>query len=183
MNWHTLRKEVHGRVLAVLFAVGACSLLGAAPVMSGEGQSCPAERTEAASSTAAAQPPAQQSSPEIAAGGSGLTIYVDPRTGRILKQPAPGTVPFQLTPELQNALSTSHQGLVEVPSSVPGGGVRIDLQGRFQNPLFATIDADGNLKLHHLQEKSPSPPTAGENRYDDAPEDMAQPSPAVIPPR
>jgi hypothetical protein len=59
---------------------------------------------------------------------------------------------LQLSPQLQNALSTSHDGLVEVPSPLPGGGIRVDLQGRFQNPLFVTIDADGNAKILHLHE-------------------------------
>lgn len=85
-------------------------------------------------------------------GASGLMIYIDPKTGAILKVPAPGTVPLQLSPQLQNALSTSHDGLVEVPSPLPGGGIRLDLQGRFQNPLFVTIDADGNAKILHLHE-------------------------------
>jgi hypothetical protein len=79
-----------------------------------------------------------------------MTIHIDPKTGALLKEPAPGTVPLQLTPQLQNALSTSHEGLVETPSSVPGGGVKLDLQGRFQSPLFVTIDADGKVKMQHL---------------------------------
>jgi hypothetical protein len=38
---------------------------------------------------------------------------------------------------------------VEVQSSVPGGGVKLDLQGRFQSPLVVTIDADGKVKMQH----------------------------------
>ena len=91
----------------------------------------------------------------IPEGAAGMTIYIDPQTGTILKEPAPGTVPLQLTPQLQNALSTSHQGLVETPSSVAGGGVKLDLQGRFQNPLIVTIDASGKVKMQHLDETHP----------------------------
>ena len=87
-----------------------------------------------------------------------MTIHIDPQTGTILKEPAPGTVPLQLTPELQNRLSTSDTGLVEVPSAVPGKGVKIDLQGRFQNPLIVTIDANGQVKTQHLNE---APGSAG----------------------
>jgi hypothetical protein len=36
--------------------------------------------------------------------------------------------------------------------SAPGGGVKVDLQGRFQSPLFATVDANGKIKVHHLRE-------------------------------
>jgi hypothetical protein len=87
-------------------------------------------------------------------GTPGMVIYVDPQTGAFVKEPAPGTVPVQLTPQLRQALSTSHQGLFETPSPLPGGGFKLDLQGRFQNPLFATIDADGTLRVKHLRETS-----------------------------
>lgn len=83
-------------------------------------------------------------------GTAGMTVYIDPQTGAILSEPAPGTVPLQVSPQLQNALSTSHQGLVQVPSSVPGGGVKLDLQGRFQSPLIVATDADGKVKMRHL---------------------------------
>ena len=89
-----------------------------------------------------------------------MIIYIDPQTGAILNEPAPGTVPFQVTPELQNALSTSHQGLVETPTA--GGGVKVDLQGRFQSPLAATIDANGNLRIQHLHEM----PEAGHTKQE-----------------
>jgi hypothetical protein len=85
-----------------------------------------------------------------------MTIHVDPQTGAILKEPAPGTVPLPLTPQLQNALSTSHQGLVEAPGAVPGGGVKLDLQGRFQSPLIVTIDSDGKVTMQHL-DATPEP--------------------------
>jgi hypothetical protein len=96
---------------------------------------------------------------ESPSGGSGMVIYVDPQTGAILRQPAPGAAPLLLSPQQQNALSTSHQGLVEVPSSVPGGGVKVDLQGRFRSPVIGTIGADGQLRLQHLPETPTATPT------------------------
>jgi hypothetical protein len=81
-----------------------------------------------------------------------MVIYIDPRTGSLLKEPALGSVPLQLTPQVQSALSTSHQGLVETPIAGPGGGVKVDLQGRFQSPLIATTDANGKVRIHHLDE-------------------------------
>jgi hypothetical protein len=84
-----------------------------------------------------------------------MTIHIDPQTGALLEGPAPGSVPLQMTPDLQNALSTSHQGLVEVPSTVPGGGVMVDLQGRFLSPLVGTIDSSGKLKIQHLHRPPP----------------------------
>jgi hypothetical protein len=83
---------------------------------------------------------------------SGMMIYIDPTTGQLLKEPAPGAAPLAVSPALDNARSTSHQGLVEVPSAVPGGGVKVDLQGRFQSPLIGAIDADGKVRMHHLHE-------------------------------
>jgi len=83
---------------------------------------------------------------------SGMVIYVDPQTGDLLKEPAPGSVPIQLTPQLQNALSTSHQGLVEVPGSTAGGGVKVDLQGRFRSPMISTVGGDGKVGTVHLRE-------------------------------
>jgi len=109
-------------------------------------------------SVAVVAPPvfAGDSPPAVTAEGApGMVIYVDPQTGAILKAPAPGTVPLQLSPQLTNSLSTSHQGLVETPSSVAGGGVKLDLQGRFQNPLIVTIDAGGKVKMQHLDETHP----------------------------
>jgi hypothetical protein len=123
---HRRRQRTACRLLMGLLVAGACFAVSPPPAFSADGDA------------------------------SGLMIYVDPQTGAILKVPAPGTVPLQLSPELQNALSTSHDGLVEVPSPLPGGGIKLDLQGRFQSPLFVTIDANGNAKILHLHE-TPEP--------------------------
>jgi hypothetical protein len=83
---------------------------------------------------------------------SGMIVYIDPSTGEVLPAPAPGTQPLQLSPAERNALSTSHAGLVQVPSSVPGGGVKLDLRGRFQSPFIAVVGADGTATVRHLEE-------------------------------
>ena len=127
-----------------LLVVAACVAL-AAPFAFAQGQPAPTGKT-----------PASAAAP-------GMIIHIDPQTGAILEGPAPGSVPLQLTPELQNSLSTSNQGLVEVPSSVPGGGVIIDLQGRFQSPLVGTIDSSGKLKIQHLHQ----PPASGDKASGD----------------
>jgi hypothetical protein len=135
------RHGVSHRVLIGRLAACACLLLGAA--------------LASADSLGSGKDP-QGATPAPA----GMTIHVDPQTGAILDAPAPGSVPMQLSPALQNALSTSHQGLQEVPSPVMGGGVMIDLQGRFLSPLIGTIDADGNLRIQHLHR----PATSGDAR-------------------
>ena len=57
--------------------------------------------------------------------------------------------------EERTRFSRTPYWLVETPSSVAGGGVRLDLQGRFQNPLIVTIDAGGKVKMRHLDETHP----------------------------
>jgi hypothetical protein len=95
---------------------------------------------------------AQPAFPQDAAPQGGMTVHIDPKTGAILKEPAPGTVPLTLSSRERNAMSTSHEGLVEVPSGVPGGGFKLDLQGRFQSPLIATVGEDGKVRVQHLGE-------------------------------
>lgn len=155
------RHQTHrsSRILWSVLAGGACLTVAVLPVRAEDRQSgAPVQ----AAPEAVAQP---TSSPaQTPSGAAGMTIYIDPKTGALRQDPAPGTVPLPLTPQLQNALSTSHEGLIQVPSTVPGGGVEIDLQGRFQSPLIATIDADGKLRMQHLH----TMPTSGDPHETDA---------------
>ena len=75
---------------------------------------------------------------------AGYRVGIDPTTGEFLESVPPIPVD-QLPKSLQNSLNTSSEGLVERPSSVPGGGVMVDLRGRFQNTYVATVDANGNV--------------------------------------
>jgi hypothetical protein len=86
------------------------------------------------------------------AGGAGMKAYIDPQTGAQRSDPAPGTQIPAPSPAQSNAQSTSSAGLVEVPSSMPGGGVKVDLLGRFQSPLISTIGPDGAAHMHHAGE-------------------------------
>jgi hypothetical protein len=118
------------KLLTGLFGIGAVA--AAQPAFSQDSGTQPG----------ATQPPAR----------SGMTVYVDPQTGALRGTPAPGTVPLEVTPELRTRMSTSNQGLTETPSTVPGGGMRLDLQGRFQSPMIATVDPNGKVRIHHLGE-------------------------------
>lgn len=82
----------------------------------------------------------------------GMVVYIDPITGEVLPNSAPGTTPLQLSPAEANAFSTSSVGLVEVPNAAPGGGVKIDLRGRFQNPFVGVVGADGRATARHLDD-------------------------------
>ena len=74
-----------------------------------------------------------------AAGRAGQRIHVDPHTGKRIAPPASTTV----VPD--PALSTSHQGLVE--EAAPGGGVMVDLKGRFRHAESATVSPDGKATV------------------------------------
>ena len=73
---------------------------------------------------------------------AGMRAYFDPKTGKI-GPPPPDQAPLPSAAE-QNAYSTSSVGLVVVPA--PGGGEMIDLQGRFQTSITATIKPDGTVQ-------------------------------------
>ena len=76
----------------------------------------------------------------------GMKAYVDPATGALLPE-RPANLPAE---PASAALDRSTAGLVEVPG--PRGGTMIDLQGRFQSPLVATIAPDGTLRVRHADE-------------------------------
>jgi hypothetical protein len=84
-----------------------------------------------------------------------MRIYRDPVTGEVGEPPAEAPAQGPLPPD--EALSTSSEGLVETLSPAPGGGVMVDLQGRFRSPLIATRDAEGKVTIRHL----PSGPSPG----------------------
>lgn len=77
----------------------------------------------------------------------GMTVEVDPSTGKIIP---PRTLP-PLSPAEQNSLSTSSEGLQEAPGTSPAGGYKLDLKGRFQSPLMATVGPDGKAVVQHLE--------------------------------
>jgi hypothetical protein len=74
---------------------------------------------------------------------AGMRAYVDPRTGALVPAPVPGA------PPAAPGFSRSAAGLVE--TRAPGGGVMVNLQGRFQSPLVATVGPDGRVRLQHLR--------------------------------
>jgi hypothetical protein len=90
--------------------------------------------------TAASTQPAVAPSHQV-----GLIINVDPETGVIIEEPAPGASKIGVPAELANAWSTSDEGLVEVPNTSGKGGMIAHLQGRFEAGMVATVDANGKL--------------------------------------
>jgi hypothetical protein len=87
----------------------------------------------------------------ITAAEAGYRLSIDPVTGEFTDETTPIDAK-DLPASLQNALSTSDEGLVERAS--PVAGVLIDLQGRFQSTSVARIDGDGNLEAPCLSNTS-----------------------------
>jgi hypothetical protein len=91
-----------------------------------------------------------QTTPGATATQGGMMGYIDPETGQITDTPrTTKQAPIELSPDLENAMSTSSEGLVEEKSPLPGGGYFIDLKGRFQSPLVGIQDKDGNINFIH----------------------------------
>jgi hypothetical protein len=80
----------------------------------------------------------------------GIIVYIDPKTGEFTAGPSealPAPTPQQSLERTEEPASELH----EILSPVPGGGVAVRLDERFSTPLAATIDADGKVRLEHLQ--------------------------------
>jgi hypothetical protein len=109
------------------------------------------------SSTATADRPAETTlgTPE---GAAAVRVYRDPQTGKF--EVPTGHPSAEELESLGRAFSTSSQGLVEVPSPVQGGGVKVDLRGRFRNPQVATQGPDGRYDIQH----QPQMPSSAENQ-------------------
>ncbi len=85
--------------------------------------------------------PSGAPSQTVPAARAGQWIHVDPQTGARTGAPADARAATAADP----AFSTSHDGLVERPA--PGGGVTVDLQGRFRSAVIATVGADGKVDV------------------------------------
>lgn len=130
-RWTTIRSA------CFCVALAARSASAQAPVDASAKDATRAEPGPSASAPA-------RTSPSSAAG---LEAHIDPTTRELTAGPAEVAGMAEQDPWLRNALSTSSDGLVEEPS--PGGGWMIDLQGRFQSVVFATVDASGNVAVQH----------------------------------
>jgi hypothetical protein len=81
------------------------------------------------------------------AGSPGMKVYRDPVTGKFLVPPPEKLLPAE-TPKAEEATSSSSEGLEERTVDKPGGGVMIDLKGRFQQRQTATKGPDGTISIH-----------------------------------
>ncbi len=87
--------------------------------------------------------------------GSRLRAYIDPETGKLASPPDAARVPppaLTASPAVQSATSTSSADFEAKPA--PGGGMMIDLKGRFNSRVFATKDKNGKIVISHTPDKS-----------------------------
>ncbi len=77
--------------------------------------------------------------------GPGLKVYIDPETGEFLEQPPRSAEPAEPMMAPNVALPEPEQ----VASPEPGGGIMVDVRGRFQTPLRARIGSDGKPEISH----------------------------------
>ena len=117
-------------IAGIMLATGA--FMHAVPLRAGETMG---ETATAGSQTVLPEPPGGM---PVAA--QGMRVYRDPATGQ-LGPPPPGVQLPGLSATELRMLNRSDQGLK--PRSLPGGGVAIDLQGRYQNMSMATLGEDG----------------------------------------
>jgi hypothetical protein len=147
-----LQTRVILTLLLVVF-IGGCAANSAAPpgIEPIEVSKPPQKNFSAARSSDAAKP-------EIGGteGTSGLVAHIDPTTGEFLPE-APAN---SITPQRAEAAKAPAPHFNVVPSPTLGGGVMVDLQGHFQAPLVATMDADGKVTMKH----EPTAPAGTENK-------------------
>lgn len=74
-----------------------------------------------------------------------MRVYRDPDTGRLGPPPA-GVQPHGLCVAQQQMLNRSDEGLQQ--RTLPGRGVAVDLQGRYQSMAVATVGADGQASVN-----------------------------------
>jgi hypothetical protein len=125
-----------------------------------------APRHSAVAAAPNAPAPAATISTTAPATQAGYVAHFD-ASGRLVEEPIAGDE--NLAAALSRSVNTSSEGLVEVASPVPGGGITVDLQGRFQTTATATIGGDGKLnvpcltneaEVQSLTSTTPANPTA-----------------------
>jgi len=81
--------------------------------------------------------------PEPSVPAAGLRVYLDPETGEVSNRPADPASRLEawggvLSP--RDRLNTYGGDLLQ--ERLPGGGFKVDLRGRFQSAVVATIDPE-----------------------------------------
>jgi hypothetical protein len=160
MKEHVYLQKARRKLLASTLALGAFFAVGWQPVLATDllQTSCEKTRAPASANTAEGQ---NEKAANASKGTAAMRVYIDPKTGEVVEPPA-GAPAAELPKSQANALSTSVDRLEETPSPMPGGGVLLDLKGRFQSPLVATPGADGKITIQHMP--MPAEPGSGKKQ-------------------
>jgi hypothetical protein len=86
--------------------------------------------------------------PAVIIDKAGRNIHIDPATGQRSSPPLPPT----MAPGLTNRVSTSTDGLQELPVTAKPGGFKVHLGGRFQSAITVTNDGASKPALHCLSQ-------------------------------
>lgn len=98
----------------------------------------------ALSGGAALQTAASPEASVAPAAGAGYVVHFD-ANGRIVEEVTPEEA-AEFNAQLNQVINTSQEGLVE-RATPAGGGMMVDLQGRFESAATATIDATGKVNV------------------------------------
>ena len=83
---------------------------------------------------------------------AGFRAYVDPVTGGPVKKEGLERPDDAMPPlELDATHMTSDRGLREIASPEPGGGISVDLEGRFRVPLEASAAPEQRPSIRHRE--------------------------------
>jgi len=124
------------RLLPALLICQACAMTPSPPLSGTDHQQ-----------NSVAQPVAHTAQPRVAVPAtSALRAYKDPVTGEFTAPPPEVKVPK--APAIANeTISTTPLPAMQ-ETAVEGGGMKIDLQGRFRNYMSATKDTNGKITTH-----------------------------------
>jgi hypothetical protein len=134
------RLKPRGLLVLASSVLAVCVLFRAGDVLAGGG--------EDDGVTARVTLPEQTGVSPVPAGAPGLRVYRDPETGQLGPPPPGMRVPALSAKELR-MLNRSDRGLQE--RHLPGGGVAVNLQGRYRNMVVTTIDASGSPTVNCAQ--------------------------------
>lgn len=118
----------------------------------------------AASTGEDVDPPAR----DMPAGPAGVRVHLDPLTGEILDRPAEPEPEGQAAEDRPSGVSGPRGWLNTygddlIQEALPGGGFKVDLRGRFQSAVVATIDPEtGAVEVDCIV--SPDPGGAADDR-------------------
>lgn len=86
--------------------------------------------------------------------GQGRMAVIDPETGALIPhRPGDAKAAARYERSLARARARAGGGAerleAAVPKALPDGGFTVDLNGRFQMPLVATLSKDGQVRIRH----------------------------------